>query len=320
MFRRLKLSLLLSLALSLGLIGTINAINEDAGTAGFAPLKVSISARAAAMGQAMMGLEKNPDGMQFNPASIIRLDQSEISSTYVNYYVDTNGGAVQFVRSKDPFTAYGFQLKYMNFGTMERTEISQQGDLIETGETFGAQNIIAGFSLAKFVSPMIDLGGSIKVVYDQIDDSSAMAVVLDGGLFHHPVNDRIKVGLGFRNLGLQLTHYSDSEYKETLPFIAAAGVSYRFGERVISSLDISKATGENIVAGLGLEYNLNDAFLLRGGFSSDAGDGNIGGNWGWTSGLALGAAWNWRNYQISYGLSSGGDLGLLNQLSLNYKF
>lgn len=320
MYNKSKLVLWTSLAFSLLVAYPLMAVNEDAGTAGFAPLKIVMSARAEAMGGSQMGVVQNADGVQFNPASILRLPVSEISTTYTNHFVDTQGGALQAIYAKDPFIAWGFMLKYLNFGSMERTEISDQGDLIETGETFGAQNLIASVSMARFVSPMIDLGVSAKLIYDQIDGESASAVMLDAGLMHHPANERIKVGIGLRNLGFQLSSYTESGYKESLPVTFAGGVSYKFGERLLGSVDISKATGENVVASLGGEYQLYPNFQIRGGFRSDAGDANIGGSLGWTSGLSLGAGWTWYHYHFSYSLSSSGDLGLVNQLSLNYKF
>lgn len=314
---RVELKILFWLSLALTLSTTLSAVNDDAGTAGFAPLKIIYSARANALGQAMMGVAQNPDGMQFNPASIIRMKNSQVGSTFMNYYSGANGGALQYIKAKDTFSAWGLMLKYLNFGSMERTEVSQNGDLIETGESFGAQNIIAGFSMSRFLSPMLDVGGSLKVVFDQIDDESASAVLLDLGLIHHPANPKIKVGAGIRNLGKQISYYSPDKYDESLPFTMAAGISYQFNEQIMSSFDLSKSTGESFVAKLGLEYQLNPDFILRGGFKTNAGDGNVNGAWGWSSGLSLGAGWNWRNIQLNYGLASTGDLGLINQLSIN---
>ncbi|HOH46593.1 MAG TPA: PorV/PorQ family protein [Candidatus Cloacimonadota bacterium] len=320
MLKRLKRPYLLCWALSFLLLSPLAAINEDAGTTGFGPLKITMAARAEALAGAQMGLVQNPEGMQFNPASIIRLSSSEISTTYINHFVDTQGGALQAVYAKDPFIAWGFMLKYMNFGSMERTEISPGGDMIETGETFGAQNLIASVSMARFVSPMIDLGGSVKMVYDQIDGQSASAVMLDAGLIHHPANQKIKVGVGFRNLGFQLSSYTESSYKESLPFTFAGGITYQPNDKLLGSFDISKSTGENLVGALGAEYRLYPSFSLRGGYRTDGRDGDVGGDWGWSSGLSLGAGWSWNNYNLSYSLSSSGDLGMVNQLSLNYKF
>ncbi|MBP7206011.1 MAG: PorV/PorQ family protein [Candidatus Cloacimonetes bacterium] len=296
------------------------AVNDDAGTTGFASLKNVYSARAVAMGQSLTGETGNPDGIHFNPASIIKIDGNELGSTFTSAFVGSQGGQLQFLWPKDRFTAWGFALKYVNMGRMERTEVDQNGDLVSTGETFGASNIVASASLAKYISDAIDLGGTLKVIYDQIDNSSATAAILDLGLIHHPVNDRIKVGVSLRNIGFQLTTYSDTAGREKLPFTMAAGITYLFNPRLMGSLDVSKATGENILAKAGVEYELTPAFDLRGGFRTNASDGYNGGTFAFLSGLSLGAGWKWNKYRIDYGVSSYGDLGWINQISLNYEF
>ncbi len=296
------------------------AVNDDAGTTGFASLKNVYSARAIAMGQSLTGETGNPDGIHFNPASIIKINGNELGSTFTSAFVGSQGGQLQFLWPKDRFTAWGFALKYVNMGRMERTEVDQNGDLVSTGETFGASNIVASASLAKYISDAIDLGGTVKVIYDQIDNSSATAAILDLGLIHHPVNDRIKVGVSLRNIGFQLTTYSDTAGREKLPFTMAAGITYLFNPRLMASFDVSKATGENILAKAGVEYELTPAFDLRGGFRTNASDGYNGGTFAFLSGLSLGAGWKWNKYRIDYGVSSYGDLGWINQISLNYEF
>ncbi len=306
---------MLSLALA-----PLGAVNDAAGTTGFATLKNVYSARAMALGQALTGQAQNPDGLHFNPAAIIRIDGNEISSTYANSFLGTQGGQLQFLWPKNRFTAWGFALKYMNSGSMERTEIDNFGELIETGGTFGAYNITASASLAKYISDAIDLGGSLKIVYDQIDDSSASAVMIDVGVMHHPYNDKVKVGASMRNLGFQTSYYSEAKYKERLPLTFAAGLTYQFKPELLGVVEVGKASGENAVAKLGVEYALNPSLDLRAGIRSNASDGYNGGTFAFLSGFSLGAGWKWRNYVVDYGVSSYGDLGLVNQLSLKYEF
>jgi len=305
--------------LSFGLLPLL-AVNDEAGTTGFASLKNVYSARAIAMGQALTGETGNPDGLHFNPASIIKIDGNEVGTTYTNSFVGSQGGQLQYLWPKDRFTAWGFALKYMNMGRMERTEVDQNGDLVSTGETFGANNIVASASLAKYISDAVDLGGTLKVIYDQIDSSSSTAAMLDLGLIHHPASEKLKVGISLRNIGLQITRYTGSDYKEKLPFTFATGMTYDFNPRLMASLDIVKATGEDIVAKAGVEYELTPAFDLRGGFRTNAGDGYNGGTFAFLSGLSLGVGWNWNNYRVDYGVSSYGDLGWINQISLSYEF
>lgn len=305
--------------ISLGLL-PLSAINEDAGTTGFNALKIVYSARAIAMGQALTGEARSPEGLHFNPAAIISIEGSEVGTTYSNYFMDANGGQVQYLYPRNKFIAWGFGLKYMNLGSIERTLVDQNGDLIETGETFGSYNLIASATMSRYISQAIDVGGTVKLIYDQLDDTSASAAVIDLGAIHHPVNERVKVGLAIRNFGMQLSHYSDSDYKEKLPLTYAAGISYTMNERIFASFDLNKATGENFVAKLGVEYSLYPSLDLRAGFRTNAGDYNSGGSFGWTGGLSLGAGWNWNNYRLDYGLSSYGDLGFVHQLSLIYEF
>ncbi|MDD4223011.1 MAG: PorV/PorQ family protein [Candidatus Cloacimonetes bacterium] len=296
------------------------AVNDEAGTTGFASLKNVYSARAIAMGQSLTGQTGNPDGLHFNPASIIKIDGNEVGTTYTNAFVGSQGGQLQYLWPKNRFTAWGFALKYLNLGLMERTEVDQNGDLVSTGETFGASNIVASASLAKYISDALDVGGTAKVIFDQIDSSSATAAMLDLGIIHHPANEKLKVGLSLRNIGFQVTRYSGSDSRETLPFTFAAGMTYDFTPGLMASLEVGKATGENIVAKAGVEYELTPAFDLRGGFRTNASDGYNGGSFALLSGLSLGAGWKSDRYRVDYGVSSYGDLGWINQISLSYEF
>ena len=314
----LRIEYVLISAFSLLLALPLFAQHQDAGTTGFSALKMVYSASANSMGQASTGRAMNYNGMQFNPASIMRVPTAAISSTFMDHFVGSGGGSLQYIVPKDIYHSYGAFLNYWNSGSIDRTEISPSGELSELGDTFGAQNLVAGVSYARFISPAIDVGGNLKFIWDQIDNSSATAALVDLGLLHHTANEKIKVGLSVRNLGKQISHYSESNYTENLPSTYSAGMGFDLNPKTLLNLDISKATGENFVGKLGLDYKLNPALSLRTGFRSNAGDYYNGGALAWTAGLSLGAGWVWRNYTVDYSFASYGDLGLVNQLSIRY--
>jgi hypothetical protein len=301
-------------------IAPLFAVHEDAGTTGFNSLKIVYSARANAMGKAMTSIVMNPDGTQFNPSTILNLQNREVNSTYMNYFVDAQGGALQFMLPKDKYTAYGFFMNYLNLGTMDRTEADQQGNYVDTGETFGSYNLIVGASMAKHLNDAIDAGASFKIIYDKIDDSDAAAVMIDAGILHHPENDKIKVGLSMRNLGVQILHYSDNDYEEGLPLTFALGLSYDINDRSIVAFDLEKGTGEQFVGKFGYEFDLYPSLALRAGFRTDAEDWRTGGTWEMLSGLSTGMGWKWNQYNLDYSISSYGDLGFINQVSIRYEF
>jgi len=296
------------------------AQHQDAGTTGFSTLKMLYSAEANGMGQAMTGRQMNCDGMQGNPATILRTPDDTITSTFMDHFVGSGGGSIQYLRSKSIYSAYGVFINYWNSGSIDRTDISDTGEFLDSGETFGAHTILGGVSLAKFISPAVDFGGNLKFILDQIDDKSATAVLVDAGLLHHTANPKIKIGLDVRNLGVQTTSYTGKGYKESLPTTYNAGVGYDFNATNKLNFDIVKAKGANFVAKIGYERMVHPNLALRAGFRSNASDYYQGGALGWTSGLSLGAGWNWRKMTVDYAVASYGDLGIVNQLSLRYHF
>lgn len=295
-------------------------INDNAGTTGFNNLQIIYSARAMSMAQAMTGVNASIDGLQFNPAAILHVEGTHVNTTFNSYLVETNGGAFHLLLPRSEHTTMGLQLHYLNFGEMDRTEITQNNEYLDTGETFGANNMIVGFSSATRVNPAVDLGFTLKYIYDKIDTYSASAVALDLGLLHHPVNEKVKVGVSLRNLGKQITYYTDKEYSEKLPFTFAAGLSYQINPNLLSTFDISKPSGPDLTGRFGFDYKLHPMLNLRGGYSTNSSNWKTDGDWDWSSGFTGGMGFQWKDYTLDYGVASYGNLGFINQVSLNYSF
>jgi hypothetical protein len=309
-----------TLSFSLLVSFTLFAVNENAGTTGFSNLQVIYSARAMGMARAMTGMDGTIEGLQFNPAAILKIDNKVIASTFSSYFVDSNGGAVHFLLPRNEKVTWGFSAHYLNFGTMDRTEVTQNNEYLETGETFGASNLIFGVSGARELNKSIDAGFTLKYVYDKIDTYSASAIAVDAGLIHHPINEKIKVGVSLRNLGTQVSYYTKDKYSEKLPFSFGAGLSYQLSKPLLAVIDFTKPSGSDVAVKFGAEYKLHQMLMLRGGYMSNSADWKTGGDWDWSSGLTFGAGFNWKKYSLDYGVASYGNLGFVNQLTLNYGF
>ncbi|MFA7543757.1 MAG: PorV/PorQ family protein [Candidatus Cloacimonadaceae bacterium] len=294
------------------------AQNENAGSTGFESLKLLFNARVNAMGGAVYGIPENPDALDYNPAAILNTPSKSVSSTFIDHLVGSGGGSIAYIYPHHRYIAWGAGLRYWNSGEMERTQISSTGELIETGENFGAHSIIASVSHARFISPAVDLGATAKFIFDTIDAKSASAALIDLGILHHTANERIKVGVNIRNIGLQTSYYTDSKVKEKLPFTYGAGLGIQMKDNILGAIDIGKCEGENIMLKLGLEYELTPAFILRGGVRSNAADYNMDGPLAYTSGLSLGLGWKIKDFGLDYAVASYGDLGITNQLTLRY--
>lgn len=317
MFKQCKILLTLLLLSSLV---ALFAQSEDSGNTGFDTLKLIYNAKTMAMGGAVNGLAGNAGSLNFNPAAILRAPNSVLAATAMDHFVGSGGGSIDYVYPKDIFIAFGASLRYWNSGSMDRTEMSPSGELIETAETFGSQSLIASGSIAHYISPALDLGGSLKFIFDSIDDANATAVMVDLGALHHTVNEKVKVGLNVRNIGFQSSYYTADKYKEGLPITFGVGLSMQMREDLVSVLDIGKAGGEKMLVRLGLEYSLYPSLALRAGFKSNAPDYHMGSFLGYLGGGSLGLGWKTGKFDLDYAIASYGDLGLINQLTVNYNF
>lgn len=272
------------------------------------------------MGEAFNSIAASDDGLFFNPALILKVPAKSVKSSLASHFVDSGGGSLQYVHPYSDDLVFGGRISYWNSGAMDRTQISPSNEYVDTGETFGAYSMLLSGSFAHVINDGIDVGGSLKVILDNIDDSSASAVALDLGLLHHTANEKVKVGLSIRNLGMQLSYFTDAKHKEGMPTVYAAGISMQANDKLLGSFDLEKATAENVRARLGVEYQPFPALALRAGLRSDVKDYDTGGKMGALGGFSLGVGYSIARIHLDYAALFFGDLGMNNKLTLGYSF
>jgi len=297
------------------------AENENAGTSGFTFLKVNYSARAAAMGNAYTGLSNDADAVFFNPAGLVQVTSAQASLTYMNYIDGVNCGSASYVYPYNNKTSFAFFAKGLS-ATEDRTLANEMGQFEGIDGTFGMSNIVLGISAARYLLNMLDLGINIKYIQESLDDKSASAIAIDAGLMHQSTNENLKVGISFRNLGKQLTYYTNDEYEEIMPMTLTIGFNYHPKEKLYATLDVYKPLDNDIFGRIGLEYKIHPLFDLRAGYKTNASDWATGGDYDFISGISAGAGFDLQKYSLllDYAIVSYGDLGLVNQLSIKYSF
>jgi hypothetical protein len=289
------------------------AIDDNAGTNGFNFLKINYSAKASAMGGAYSAMSGESDAYHFNPATIQEVRKKTISTSYLNYFDGYNGGSVIYtIPGTTDYTLAVFG-EYMNSGDVDGYDVSGTSE-----GTFSASEILLGASFAKNIHPMLTIGINAKYIMETIDSNSATAIAADLGVIHQPENKHLKLGLTIRNLGYQMTYFSDSNYKEKFPVTYAAGLRYTFTEKVLSTIEVDKVAGQEISGALGFESQVHPMFALRGGYKLDSSDWKTGSDLDFLSGLSFGVGMNWKSFNLDYAISNYGDLGLLNHVSLRY--
>jgi hypothetical protein len=294
--------------------------HEDVGTTGFNFLRVIYSARATALGNAYTAMSDDTDAVFFNPAGLPNARSKGIATTYMNYFEGFQGGSVVYISPSQERLSFGIFAQYLGNQSITRTMVDEQGEYMGTAGTFGANDIVVGFASGYYIHEFLNLGASIRYISESLEDYSASAAVIDLGVLHQTMNENLKVGVTLKNVGTQITYYTATKYREKMPTQVTVGFNYRFHEKFVGNLDILKPLDNDFSGRIGLEYRLHPILTLRTGFDTRTDDWKMGGDYDFFSGLSGGFGINYNNYELNYGITSYGDLGLVNQITLKYLF
>lgn len=310
---------ILMIAITLSMITNISAINKNAGTSGFAFLKTHYSARAMGMANAFTALSDDADAVFFNPAGLVQNNNKHLKTSYMNYIDGLHGGSLVYsTEYKEGWFIAPF-VQFMVSEDIPRT-LEINGEYGGQSGTFNTSNIVFGVGLAKEIHEVLDAGFNVKYIADNLDSYSASAVAVDFSLLHQTNNENVKVAFSLRNLGKQLSYYTDKKYDEKLPITGIVGLSYKYHDKGFINLDICRPFDNDFYGRLGMEYYYNTFFSLRTGIDTRMNDYKTNQSMDFTSGLSFGAGFKWNEYIVDYAVSSYGSLGFVNQISLSYIF
>jgi len=230
----------------------LSGVSEDVGTSGFAFLRITYSAQAAAKANAYTGQADDIETVFFNSAGLPNIKNKTVYTSYISYFEGFQGGAVAYAMPYNETVSLAIHAQYLGNNSIEKTEIDEQGNFIPTSGLFGANNIVFGISGGKYIHEMLNIGLGLKVIRDNLDEHSATAIVGVVALLHQTTNEHLKVGVTLKNFGKQLTYYTSSKYEEKLPTLAVVGFSYSPREEFIANLDIEKPFNDSFKARAGV--------------------------------------------------------------------
>lgn len=298
----------------------LQAGHDKAGTTGFNFLRVTYSPRAAGMANAYTAQSDDLEALFFNPAGLPQLKSRAVSTSYINYFEGFQGGSVAFAAPFGEHLTTGILIQYLGNNSIPRTLVNEQNEYLGTAGSFGANDFIVGLAGGYDVHEFLNLGASLRYIHQTIDDYSASALVVDLAVMHQTMNENLRVGATLRNLGKQVSYYTSAKYNEKLPTQLSVGFNYSLHESITANIDIIKPFDQEFSGRVGLEYRAHPMLALRTGFNSRADDWRMGGDYDFLSGLSAGFGCFFRQYELNYAISSYGDLGMVNQVSLKYFF
>lgn len=259
----------------------INA-GEKVGTTSFQFLKLSLDARSAAMGNAYISVANTSDAIYWNPAALRKIGGLDISSSYLDYFLDVNlfSGAVAFPIGDHALGAY---IIIVDYGKFEVTDVAYQGwnqDFTHfnpglTGEVIKPSASVFGISYAYSATDKFNFGITVKYIYENLIRAKASALAFDGGLTYDTGWKSIKMAVSVRNFGYEIK-FIDEPYP--IPETFTFGISaYLFSPNssllqqindhsLLLSFDLMHPRDYDQQYNVGIEYSFKDFLFLRAGY------------------------------------------------------
>ncbi len=309
---------------------------DNVGTSAANFLKIGVGSRANAMGGAFVAQADDASAVYWNVAGLANIENTDIMFSANDWIADVThyfiGGAVPM----GEFGKLGFELIYLDAGTMRRTTWEDPAGL--AGQTFDANDLSIGVAYARNLTDRFNFGVKAKFIRQSISFSSATGFAMDFGSQYHTGFHGLKIGMAVQNFGSKmnmdgsdLRHKIDPYLNEgsnpddvwakletedwPLPVTIRIGFSMEVlnygSSRLTTNVEFLDYRDFRELFMFGGEYSLfNDLVFLRGGLSNQSDKGNE--EWRVNFGAGLMYKFNDMGFGFDYSYS---DLGILEQAS-----
>ncbi len=289
---------------------------------GYQFLKVGVTARATALGDAFTARQGDVTTVMYNPASIGFLDGRQAAVSYMDHLLDIGSGYVGYAQPWADYGVFGSSLVYFNYGDFEGYDVN--GDKTAS---FSAGDWAWSVFYANQVADQWSYGVSLKYIYSSIQDYSSSAVAMDLGAQYHYKPLMLQAGISLLNIGQVTKSYIHK--KDPLPFSMQIGVAKKLENAPITVSahwvdlqDISSAGDLIRRLSVSAELNPKEPLFIRAGYNHQRHrDLNLNDKdfISRVAGLSAGIGYTYDRYTFDYSFTSWG-IGTLNRFTFSMKW
>ncbi|OJX29229.1 MAG: penicillin-binding protein [Chryseobacterium sp. 36-9] len=188
-----------------------SVVFSQTGTTVYQFLNIPMSPRQAVLGDAVSIRDYDVNFTAANPA-LMNLEMDKmLSVNYSSYLAGTKIGSISYVRDLEYGHLVSFNAKYMDYGSMPRTDENSNinGD-------FSAMDASAGIGYAYQFEDDWTIGANVNYVTSKIDTYTSSAITATAGVTYYFDKSNETLALVFRNFGYQIKPYNG--VREKLPF------------------------------------------------------------------------------------------------------
>lgn len=234
---------------------TYRKAGESAGTF----LKLSVDARASAMGEAYVGLAEGVSSIYWNPAGLAQNKVQQATFMHNEYF---EGIKHEFVGYVHPLEDKVIGLGIIGF-FIDDIPRKTGATFLDEGN-FGSKDYCVSFSLGQELKQGLLGGVTLKVIRQKLDNESGTGIGVDFGLLwkNYP-KERFDLGVVVQNIGPKMKIYKE---EFLLPAVFKIGLAAHLNDKFLLVCDLKKPIDNEASIHLGLEYRLLESILIRGGY------------------------------------------------------
>ena len=298
-----------------GWVGAAN-IFEKVGTFDGQFLKISVGARATAMGGAFVGVADDASAVYWNAAGIARIDpeKSEISLNHANWPADLSFDQISYVFHMRMIPgAFALHARSLTMQPMKETTAYQPEG---TGNEFDAGMLSLGLTYARSFTDKFSAGVTGNFIHEGLAEFNQQTMAFDIGTLYDVGTLGMRIGMSISNIGSQVTFIDRAA---RLPSIFRVGTSavlmQRADQKLVGSLEFSHPPDNSERLNMGAEYSFHKYLFLRGGYNFNYDSEGIAGGVGFHMPVSVAGM-----ADVDYAFTDMKDLGAAHRFSLTFLF
>lgn len=310
--------LLASIIFILGNTTTIAQTFNKPGVTAAQFLKIGVSARAEAMGQAVSAFVNDGSASYYNPSGLMNITGTEVNASYTFMPANVGVSFLNVAKRLGDDDAVAFSVISMQSDDMKvRTILRPEG----TGQSFHVADYAFGIHYAHNFTLDLKIGftfrylhlNQVSGMFSQSSWSSDMGIQYDTGL--EGALEGLRIGMVVANFGPEIKFINES-YGLPLKYVIGFSKPFNFSEEhsLIAAFNWVKVIDEKQKGQLGLEYNFGGFLSLRGGYKL-ASDSES-----WAGGIGIVQNISSVDIEFNYSYSDYAALGALHRITTGIRF
>jgi len=290
-------------------------------------IKISPSARAAALGDAFTSYAGDPNAIFYNPAGMAFVKGVNVICNNNSWISDIRHLSTAVSYNKEALGTFTLSFIYMDYGEFQRTIVDEHAwaGYQELG-SFSIMEYALGLGYAKKITNRLSLGGQIKYLYQNLGSVQSFSYIgtefeeqktstyedgvfaFDFGTYYNTEIKGITISMAMQNFANQpiplMFRYGMSVELNQVFFPSAKDHRLRLSGDILESKDYGDGYQ------FGLEYGLSGQYFLRTGYKITSSTDE-----GFSFGLGANLLIKGLEIQIDYSYSQFGVLDNISRLS-----